>query len=93
MDNTQPYPIARFKIGRIVSTPQVMERLTRADISLALGRHQSDDWGEGDTQANELALVEKRRLWSVFRAANGTTFWLITEANRSYTTILLPSEY
>ena len=91
--NAHAYPIARFKIGRIVKTPQALERLTRADISLALGRHQSGDWGEGDAAANEQALIEKRRLWSVYRAENGTLFWLITEADRSYTTILFPSEY
>jgi hypothetical protein len=84
---------ARFRLGRIVSTAQALARLTQDDIWLGIRRHQAGDWGDGDTEANERALSERLRLWSVYRAANGTKFWLITEADRSVTTVLLPAEY
>jgi hypothetical protein len=93
---TTTLPIAKFKIGKIVSTPNALDRLTREDILLAIGRHQAGDWGdvdEHDRAANELALVEGTRLWSVYHAGNGIKFWLITEGNRSHTTVLLPEDY
>lgn len=89
-------PIAKFRLGKIVSTPNALDRLTREDILLAIGRHQAGDWGdvdEEDRKANERALVEGTRLWSVYHAGNGVKFWLITEAGRGYTTVLLPADY
>ena len=46
-----------------------------------------------DHLANDEALVQGTRLWSIYKSAKGTKFWLITEADRSYTTILLPEDY
>ena len=59
---------AKFRIGRIVSTPNALERLTPDDIFLAIQRHQSGDWGDvgdDDRQENELSLKEGFRLFSV----------------------------
>lgn len=67
-----------------------------ADIRCGLMRHSKGDWGEvgkEDWQENEVALSEGLRLFSVFRSKNGKKFWIITEADRSVTTILLPEEY
>lgn len=92
---TRP-PIARFKLGRIMSTPNALNQLTSEDVLQALQRHQAGDWGdvdEHDRQANERALVENARLLSVYRSATGVKFWLITEADRSSTTVLLPEDY
>jgi hypothetical protein len=89
-------PLARFRLGRIVSTPNALAQLTQADILRAIGRHQAGDWGdvsESDRQENELALKQGRRLLSVYHAANGLKFWLITEANRAATTVLMPADY
>jgi hypothetical protein len=61
-----------------------------------LRRHMSADWGEiseDDAQQNELSLREGFRLLSAYRALKGQKIWIITEADRSATTILLPSEY
>ena len=94
--STQSYPIARFRLGHIVSTPNALEQLTQEDILLGIQRHQAGDWGDvgaEDRQANDQALVEGTRLLSVYHAANGTKFWLITEADRSATTVLLPEDY
>jgi hypothetical protein len=94
--NASVIPVARFRLGRIVSTSNAFEHLTQEDIRLAIGRHQAGDWGdvsEPDRQQNELALTRGLRLWSVYRAENGVKFWLITEADRSFTTVLLPEDY
>ena len=61
-----------------------------------LRRHMSADWGEvseDDARENELSLREGFRLLSSYRTAKGQKIWIITEADRSTTTILLPSEY
>jgi hypothetical protein len=61
-----------------------------------LERHQAGDWGdvdEHDRQENELSLKSDFRLLSVYHAANGIKFWIITEADRSATTVLLPEDF
>jgi hypothetical protein len=61
-----------------------------------LRRHISQNWGElsdEDARANELSLKKGSRLLSAYRTAKGQKLWVITEADRSSTTILLPSEY
>lgn len=88
--------IAKFKLGHIVTTPNALTRLTHNDILTAIGRHQAGDWGDvsdDDRQENELSLKEGFRLLSVYHSANGVKFWLITEADRSATTVLLPEDY
>jgi hypothetical protein len=94
--STQSFPIARFRIGHIVSTPNALAHLTQEDILLGIQRHQAGDWGDvcaEDRQANDQALVHGTRLLSAYLAANGTKFWIITEADRSATTVLLPKDY
>jgi len=85
-----------FELGRVVSTPGALEALTREDIGKALARHHRGDWGDVDRhdwRENEASLREGFRLLSVYRGTNGTKFWVITEADRSSTCVLLPSEY
>ena len=89
-------PIAKFRLGHIVSTPNALDHLTQDDILTGIQRHQAGDWGDVDAHdrtANGQALVEGTRILSVYHAANGTKFWIITEADRSVTTILLPKDY
>ena len=65
-------------------------------IQTALKRHLRGDWGDldkDDKTENELSLEKGFRLLSAYKGANGTKFWIITEADRSYTTVLLPSDY
>jgi hypothetical protein len=85
-----------FPLGNVVITPNALGQLTPADIQLGLQRHQSGDWGEmgeEDRLQNETALRTGLRLLSVYRAASGVTFWIITEADRSATTLLMPDDY
>jgi hypothetical protein len=87
---------ARFALGRTVATPGALAALTGEDIARALSRHQSGDWGEldpFDREENEAALSEGFRLLSAYNSAGGTRFWVITQADRSATTVLLPEEY
>ena len=70
--------------------------LSALDSAGALYRHQRGDWGEvgkDDAQANERALKQGERLLSIYRTASATKFWVITEWNRSLTTVLLPEDY
>jgi hypothetical protein len=86
----------QVQLGHVVITPGAMDAIVPADVHAALGRHASGDWGEvcpEDWMANDTALRTGLRLLSVFRDSLQTRFWIITEADRSVTTILLPDEY
>ncbi len=89
---------ARFELGVCVSTPGALEVLGLAGISplSLLKRHVSGDWGEldaHDRRANEAALRHGTRLLSSYPLATGEKVWIITEADRSSTCLLLPEEY
>lgn len=89
-------PSAKFRLGHLVATPNSLLHLTQEDILRAIRRHQSGDWGDlcaEDQVENERALRDGTRLLSVYHSANGVKFWIITEADRSATTILLPEDY
>ena len=87
---------ARFPLGRIVATPRVLALLaaTGADPAELLSRHQSGDWGEvppEDARENERSLKHGWRILSSYRVGeDDAKIWLITEADRSSTCILLP---
>ena len=92
----QNIPIAVFRLGRIVATPNALETITQDDILLGIRRHQAGDWGklpDEDRTANDRALAQGGRIFSAYHACNGTKFWIITEADRSVTTVLLPEDY
>ncbi len=83
-------------LGRTVATPAVIDAVPYKELADALGRHMRRDWGnvcEADWIANDRALKRGERLLSSYSARDGTEFWIITEWDRSYTTILLPSDY
>ena len=88
----------KFRLGKLVATAGALDALTESGQSPMefVGRHLQGDWGDccqEDRQANEDALKNGDRLFSVYRTAKGVKLWVITEADRSVTTILLPSEY
>lgn len=89
---------ARFPLGRVVATPAVLRAFERSgDLpSVYLERHRSLDPGTlnaEDQLANLHALEIGARIFSAYLLADGTRVWIITEADRSATTILLPEEY
>lgn len=88
----------RFPLGQVVATPGALAVLEARGLSAAdlLARHQAGDWGDvspQDLRANELALQRGYRLLSSYTLAKGVRIWVITEADRAATTLLLPSEY
>jgi len=85
-----------FPLGQIVITRNALDTLDPTDVQRALQRHASGNWGDvgpEDWQENELSLREGFRLLSVYHDAKGTKFWIITAADRSTTTVLLPEDY
>ena len=89
---------ARFALGQTFITPGAQEALEIAGQTPIqfLRRHMSADWGEvseDDAQENELSLRDGFRVLSAYRTVKSQKIWIITEADRSATTILLPSEY
>ncbi|MCA9244414.1 MAG: hypothetical protein KDA32_10695 [Phycisphaerales bacterium] len=90
-------PLAqKFPLGRTVITPNARDTLDAEDVHAALMRHARGDWGDcgsEDANENEFSLKNALRLFSVYHDRTGTKFWIITEADRSATTILLPEDY
>ena len=87
-----------FSPGRTVITPGALDALASAEQHPGdfLQRHLSGDWGElceDDIAANEQALLSGLRLMSAYSISPQQKIWIITEADRSATTILLPEEY
>jgi hypothetical protein len=88
--------VAKFSLGQVVITPGAAAVIDSLEVQNALRRHQSADWGtvcSDDWNANDESLTEGARLLSSYVAANGVKFWIISEADRSATTVLLPEEY
>lgn len=88
----------RFVLGRVLATPGALESLERAGQQPQefLDRHADGDWGEVDSHdatENELSLQRGFRLLSSYTTRAGDRLWIITEADRSATTLLLPEEY
>ena len=88
---------APLPLGRVVATPRALETILDAggDPFAYIARHASGDWGDlcaHDRRENGLALSHGRRVLSSYAVGNDR-IWVITEANRSVTTILLPEEY
>lgn len=87
-----------FQLGRTLSTPGALRALARNGIAaqFVLYQHQQGKWGDlcpEDKQANDEALHTGARILSAYELPDDTKVWVITEADRSATTILLPEEY
>jgi hypothetical protein len=83
-----------FSLGRVVATPTALD--LGIDFIPFLRKHKSGDWGEldeHDKAQNDWGVGNMGRIFSAYSAPNGTKFWIITEWDRSVTTILLPSDY
>jgi hypothetical protein len=90
--------LARFPLGRVVATPGALRALDEANQNPFefLAQHQAGDWGElceEDKRENEFSVRNGFRILSAYRTRNNTKIWVITEADRSVTTLLLPEEY
>ncbi|MFP5262520.1 MAG: hypothetical protein ACLGJB_11500 [Blastocatellia bacterium] len=88
----------RFQLGRMVATPGALRALEEAGQGAMefIYRHQQGDWGdlcEADKRENEFSVDKELRILSAYHTSKGIKVWVITEADRSATTVLLPSEY
>lgn len=87
-----------FDLGECVATPAALEALAASGESAAvlLRRHISGDWGTvcpEDRRANDAAVAAGERVLSEYRLRSGEVIWIITEADRGSTCVLLPGEY
>lgn len=87
-----------FALGQVVATPGALAALAGLGQTpeALLARHAQGDWGdlgEEDRQENDRSLARSLRLLSSYTLPDGTALWIITEADRSATTLLLPDEY
>ncbi len=91
----------KFSMGHLVTTAGVMERASSDEafakfVRKSLERHSQGDWGDlsdQDRRENEFALGKQLRLFSVYENNGLPKIWIITEADRSVTTVLFPEEY
>jgi hypothetical protein len=88
----------KFALGSLVATPAALKALESAGQSTVefLSRHAAGDWGDVDSEdwkLNNAAVKQGERLLSAYRTKAGERIWIITEADRSSTCILLPDEY
>ena len=85
-----------FMLGRLYATRGLVAAVPEPEFRSALCRHALCDWGDVDAEDrswNDRALTAGTRLLSVYHSQNDVKFWIITEADRSKTTVLLPQEY
>src|SRR5579862_1254067 len=85
-----------LQIGKTVITPGALKTLDLSEIPRALAQHGRGDWGdvpEEHWKENDLAVAQGFRVLSSYHDYFGNEFWIITEADRSATTIMLPKEY
>jgi hypothetical protein len=97
MNTNTNHPAALFPLGQVVATPGALELLDQAAVNAAelLQRHVSGDWGivpEDDAELNQSSVSDGNRILSSYPVGDDR-IWIITEADRSSTTLLLPSEY
>jgi hypothetical protein len=86
---------ALFSLGRVVATSGALERFGSTDIYLLLARHASGDRGDlpgFDRRENERALEREERIFSAYETPAGR-YWIVTESDRSATTVMLPRDY
>jgi hypothetical protein len=83
-------------LGQMVITTNAQRQIPMVDVEAALERHTNGDWGTltaDDWRANDEAVNNASRILSSYKSSTGIKFWIITEWDRSITTVLLPEDY
>lgn len=97
VSNAHQSPLcAKFPLGRLVATPSALAAVPHDEIINAIRLHLVGEWGDldrHDWNANNRALIDGSRLLSAYTTSTGQRFWIITEAGREATTVLLPHDY
>jgi hypothetical protein len=96
IEDNEPKPL--FDLGQVVGTPGALQALQEAELEPIeiLIRHLTGDWGnldDEDKKENELSVEQGFRILSAYELETGAKVWVITEWDRSVTTILLPEDY
>jgi hypothetical protein len=89
-------PIPKFPVGKLCITPNAASQLSAEEIAAGLTRHLLGDWGELDTadwQLNDQGLTDGGRLCSTYTTQSNVKYWIISEPDRSATTVLMPEDY
>lgn len=98
-NNAQSTPsLVRFSLGHIYATPGAIDAMSEVKQTAQefINRHvrlERGELSEADHRENLFSVSRELRIFSAFKTAQGVKLWVITEADRSATTILLPSEY
>ncbi len=95
MPNSQT-PVLVLDFGVVRVTDGATDRLNKDDVRNALSRHICGDWGHVEVEdwiENDSSLRNGYRVLSAYADRNSQKFWIVTEADRSTTTIMLPEEY
>lgn len=85
-----------FSLGQTVQTRNAMASLVMLDVLAAMSRHAGCDWGDvsdSDWKANDWSIKNGERVLSAYKDSAGVKFWIITERDRSVSTVLLPEDY
>lgn len=98
MNSTLPIRRARLPLGRLLATPAAVDAIQSAGASIyaLVNRHACGDWGDlpqADREQNDLSVVSGRRVLYCYPLGGELKVWIVTDADRSTTTILLPEEY
>ena len=98
LDPVPQFPLGApgFPLGQVVVTTCAACKLNPVDVKAAIGRHARGDWGDlepADWQVNDQRVVSGGPLASIYKDAKGKRFYVLTESDRSVTTVLLPEEY
>ncbi len=90
-------PVRKFEVGQVVGTRVLMDQLPPLEASLLVVRHQTGDYGDllcdEDKHANTNAIKNGDRILSKYKTQNGDEIYIITESDRSLTTLMLCEEY
>lgn len=95
---TQERPVTKFRLGVVLVTPGALAALVTAgqEPSFFLAKHAAGDWGcccADDRLLNDQAVKSGDRILSVYHTLGGERLYVVTECDRSVTTLLLPEEY
>ena len=89
-------PVSQFPLGEVVVTPGAALRLDPKDVQTGIARHTRGDWGElepDERRENDERVEKGGPLASIYNDSKGVKFYILTESDRSVTTVLLPEEY
>ena len=88
--------MVKFPLGQVVATPPALATFSPSFIRECLRKHSTGDPGcchPDDVEENSRAILEGTRVFSVYKDDRGNVLWIITEADRTSTCVLLPSDY